>query len=134
MYLVAQRVRRPATGEEGVNAYFYAHGAYVWQGPPPDGVPERNPGNLMNSNIEVPPPGNRVRSYLDIVAPDETPWTEIREHFVAFATVASTRPLPWRMVRGRCLFRVDMEAALATSWQSELVVLYQAAQAARVGG
>ena len=134
MYLAAQRVRRPTSGEEGVNAFFYKHAGYSWDGLPPDGIPDENPGELVRSTIAVPPPGNRVRSYLDIVAPDETPWTEIRPAFVAFVSEAQAAPMPWTGVVGRCVFRAGMDAALAVGWEAELFGLYGAARAAHVGG
>ena len=74
MYLAAHRVVSPVTGAEGINAFAYGHGPYVWHGAPPF-TPEENPGTLFESSIEpqVAPPGNRVRSYLDVLTPDETP-------------------------------------------------------------
>lgn len=80
------------------------------------------------------PPGNRVRSYLDIVAPDDTPWTEIRSAFIAFASDAQALQMPWSGVVGRCLFRVEMDAALASQWQAELAELYRVATTVRIDG
>lgn len=134
MFLTAQRVRRPTTGEEGVNAFFYIHGPTAWDGLPPDGIPEENPGTLAASRILVAPPGNRVRSYLDVVAPDETPWAEIRPAFITFVSEAQAGEMPWSGVVGRCFFRVAMDAALAVHWQEALLDLYGAAQAVRIGG
>jgi hypothetical protein len=133
MYLTAQRVRSSA-GAEGINSFFYAHGPNAWQGLPPQGIPDRNPGNLVAQSIVVPPPGNRVRSYLDVVAPDETPWSEIRPAFMAVVSEAQRRPFPWSGASGRVLFRLGMEQALAQLWQREIADLYRAAQAVRVGG
>ena len=134
MYLTAQHVRAPA-GAEGINAFHYAHGEQVaWQGLPPQGIPDQNPGALVAQTLIVPPPGNRVRSYLDVVAPDDTPWTEIRPGFITFVSEAQRRPFPWIGVAGRVFFRVGMEQALAKTWQHELAELYRAAQAVRIGG
>ena len=135
MYLTAQRVRAPATGEEGINAFFYQHGPYVWEGFPPAGIPDANPGVLIHSVLELRRQGgNRVRSYLDVVAPDETPWNEIRRSFISFVSESQLNPLPWVGVRGRCFFRIGMESGLAQGWQHEVAVLYRAAQEARIGG
>ncbi len=131
MYLTAQHVVSPATHQDGINAYFYVHGAYVWDAPPP-GIPDANPGELMNQFTPIPPGGNRVRSYLDVVAPDETRWTDIRQGFVAFIGELQRSPLPWQGVRGRCLFRLGMEFALAQRWQLEIAELYRAIQAVRI--
>lgn len=134
MYLTAQRVKHPMSGEEGINAFSYMHGPRLWDGLPPNGIPDEDPGELASSRVAVAPPGNRVRSYVDIVAPDETPWTEIRPAFIAFVSEAQASDMPWSGVVGRCFFRAGMEAALATNWQEELLDLYRAAEAARIGG
>jgi hypothetical protein len=133
MYLTAQHVRS-AAGEDGINAFFYQHGAYAWQGLPPHGIPDQNPGTLAAQTIIIPPPGNRVRSYLDIVAPDEAHWSEIRPAFITFVSEAQRDPLPWVGVSGRVFLRLGMERTLARQWQRELADLYRAAQAIRNGG
>jgi hypothetical protein len=133
MYLTAQHVQA-SSGAEGVNAFRYDHETRVWDGLPPAGIPDQDPGVLIAQSIEVPPPGNRVRAYLDIVAPDETPWAEIRRAFFTFVSEAQRSPLPWVGVVGRCLFRLEMERAVATQWQRELADLYRAAAAVRIGG
>ena len=131
MYITAQHVRAHA-GAEGINAFHYNHGPFGWQGLPPQGIPDQNPGTLVSQRIIVPPPGNRVRSYLDIVAPDETPWSEIRPAFMTFVSEAQSTPFPWTGVYGRVVFRLGMEQALANGWQREIAELYRAVQAVRV--
>ena len=134
MYLTAQNVRSPK-GVEGINAFHYSHGAtYAWQGLPPEGIPDKNPGTLVAETINVlPPGGNRVRSYLDVVAPDGTPWSEIRPAFIAFVSEAQRGPFPWIGVSGRVFFRIGIELALAQTWQREIAELYRAVQAVRIG-
>lgn len=51
--------------------YQYLHGPYVWHRLPDEFLPERNPGELVAQWIQLPPGGNRVISFLDVVAPDE---------------------------------------------------------------
>ena len=133
MYLSAQRVRSPA-GADGINAFQYLHGQYVWQGLPPQGIPDQNPGTLVTQTLNVPPPGNRVRSFLDVVAPDDASWSEIRPAFIAFVSAAQRQPMPWVGVFGRCLFRVGMDASVAAQWSHEIAALYRAVQAVRIGG
>jgi hypothetical protein len=129
MYLTAQHVRAPG-GAEGINAFRYAHGAArTWEGLPPQGIPDQDPGNLVARNVVVPPPGNRVRSYLDIVAPDDAAWSEIRSAFIAFVSEAQRGPFPWVGVSGRAFFRVSLERALSPQWQREIASLVQAVQA-----
>jgi len=70
MYLAAQHVRSARTGDQGINSYIYGHGPYFWLGWPPF-MPEDNPGTLYDQYLEVMPPGgNRILAYLDILAPD----------------------------------------------------------------
>ena len=72
--------------------------------------------------------------YLDVVAPDETKWTEIRQSFVAFVSESQRAALPWVGVRGRCFFRIGMELGLVQRWQNEITDLYRAVQSVRIGG
>jgi hypothetical protein len=130
MYLTAQHVVAPLSGAEGINAFYYEHGPDDWGVPPPE-IPDQNPGTLANETITVPPPGNRVRSYLDVVAPDSAPWAEIRQSFLTFVTQVQRRPFPWVGVAGRCLFRIGLDLGLAGRWQHELADLYRAVEAAR---
>jgi hypothetical protein len=128
MYVTAHHVVRPASTAEGINAFCYRHGPYIWVGLPPAGIPDENPGELAVSSVPIPPGGNRVRSYLDIVMPDEVRWDEVRTAYVAFVSEAQRRDFPWTGVVGRCTFRVGLEQGLAEQWQHELAMLLQAAQ------
>ncbi len=134
MYLTAQRVVSPSGQAEGINAFYYSHGPYVWEGLPPAGIPDSNPGVLVYQSVAVRQGGNRVRSYLDVVAPDETNWTEIRQSFVAFVSESQRTALPWVVVRGRSFFRIGMQLGLVQHWQSEMADLYRAVQSVRIGG
>jgi hypothetical protein len=93
---------------------------------PPPGIPDQDPGQLVEHHISLPPPGNAVRSYLDVVAPDEVFWPEIRPAFFAFVGQAQRQPFPWQGVFGRCYFRVGMDSGLANAWRRELARLYRA--------
>lgn len=125
MYLTAQHVRS-IHGQEGINVFRYEHGPYTWQGLPPLGIPDQNPGELVAQQISVPPPGNVVRSYLDVIAPDEVLWPEIRPAFMAFVGQAQLQTFPWQGVFGRCYFRVGMDRELSDSWRHEIANLYRA--------
>ena len=129
MYLVAQHVRKPVDGIEGVNAFAYVHGPHAWVGFPPEGIPDEDPGELVHQQIEVLPPGNRVRAYLDIVALDEANWPEIQNSFVAFLSAAHRKQLPWEEIAGRCLFRIGLDLGLSKQWKSEVARLFRAARA-----
>ena len=131
MYLTSHHVRAPSTKQEGVNSFLYVHGAQTWQEPPP-GVPDENPGTLLAQSISIRPPGNRVRSYLDVVAPDEVKWDEVRIGFMDFVGRSQRNPLPWNGLSGRCYFRIGMELGLAQKWHKEIAILYRASQALRL--
>jgi hypothetical protein len=126
MYLTAQRVVAPSGGKSGINAFYYEHGR-SWRVPPP-GVPDRDPGSLVRERVEVRPPGNRVRSYVDLVTPDGMGLPEIQQRFVTFLTTAKGTSLPWTGIDGPCLFRVGMEQALARQWRHELAALLTASE------
>jgi hypothetical protein len=133
MYVTAHRVVSPTSSVEGINSFLYMHGPYTWQGLPPTDMPESNPGSLVAKQIAVPPPGNRVRSYLDVVAPDEAPWAEVRQSFIRFMAEAQRESFPWKGVEGCCLFRIGLEVGLAAEWRREIAFLFRAAEALRTG-
>src|SRR5689334_13837069 len=110
MYLTAQKVFQPKTGEMGINAFYHLHGGGSWSSPP---LPETNPGRLKRDRITVAPPGNRVRSYVDLVAPDGTSSATLTAAFSKFLARSTTGPLPWVESSGPYLFRVGMDAGLA---------------------
>jgi len=124
MYLTAHRVVSPSTGAEGINAFHYLHGDYEWDGPPPPMfLPETNPGTLFSSSVEVQPPGNRVRSFLDLVAQDGTR-PAILERAVTEATareVPTSFPATW--TTGGIWFCFGLERALVPVWRHELRTL-----------
>ena len=131
MVLTAQRVRS-TSGREGINAFCSLHGGCVWDGPPPGGIPEQNPGERANQHVTVPPGGNRVRSYLDIIAPDETPTREVLASLGPFVAAAREQGLPWAATVGRCTFRFGVDGNLAAAWAAEFRALFEAAVAVRV--
>jgi hypothetical protein len=130
MYLTAQRVVSPS-GTEGINAFAYGHGPYSWRGAPPF-TPEQNPGTLFEASVEpqVPPPGNSVRSYLDVLTPDDTPRKTIERAFEHLVSGTPPGPLPATAVMGPCWFRFSMEEKLAAAgWRGELRALFARAVA-----
>jgi len=124
MYLTAQRVRS-RSGAEGINAFVHGHGPYSWHGEPPF-TPEENPGTLFDSAVDptVPPPGNSVRSYVDILTPDTTPADRIDRAFEYLIATALPERLPATMVVGPCWFRFGMEDTLSANWRDELRKLF----------
>ena len=73
MYITAQRVISEE-GQQGINTFYYLHRPNKQPKPATFSdvlsVDEGNTGKLIKDQVEVKPGGNRVKSYLDIVAPD----------------------------------------------------------------
>ena len=126
MILTAQHVRS-RSGAEGDNAFCRLHGPYEWTAPPEDLAS----GELVNREISVPPGGNSVRSYLDIITPDETSTHEIRNAVVQFLNQSQGQPFPWIGSVGRCTFRFGLELGLYNKWSAEFHRLLLAALAVR---
>ena len=136
MKLVAQRVVQPGTvpnRRSGFNAFYFEHGDRAWLDLPPADL---GPGQLVGQIIEVPPPGNRVRSYLEIVAPDASPNMQLAAAVQAGADFLAdaASPQPWRLAHGEVSFAFEVEAALAAHWRIELRLLLGYAFAARREG
>jgi hypothetical protein len=134
MHLVAQRVVQAgshADRKTGVNAYCYYHSDTRWaEAPPPESLPR---GQLVGRIIEVSPSGNRVRSYLEVTAPDDTHDMQIIGVVQSGANQLAEKgeAPPWRLIHGEVSFSFDVEAALAEHWQIELRLLLGYALAAR---
>jgi hypothetical protein len=87
---------------------------------------------VSNSTLVVPPPGNRVRSYLDIVTPDKTPNEKILYDILNPIDLFANEPLPLNAHSGATTFTFNIEQALAAAWHRELEVLLHNALAVRV--
>jgi hypothetical protein len=134
MYATAHRVVRASTGETGINAFLHTHGEHfpwpqeAWR------LPETNPGVQVRDNVELSPGGNRVRSYLDVLAPDNVSPDEIDVALTGLwlelvadeaAAPAATGPLPNPLVyqRGRVVLRFGVEGSLEASRSIEMAEL-----------
>jgi len=128
MYVTAHRVR-DGFQQEGINAYLYSHGGYVWEPPAHPPSPFVDPGVLVNTLLSIDVnQGNLVRSYLDIVAPDDFFWPQLRPRFMQFIGAMQLTPFPWSREVGGCLFQVGMVNQLAAVWKHELPNLYRACE------
>jgi hypothetical protein len=83
MLLTAQRVISPHLRARGVNVFQYLHGPNSWERVPNNFLPEANPGELVAQWIQVPPGGNRVVSFLDVVAPDEIDGVDLQQRLTS---------------------------------------------------
>lgn len=122
MYLTAQRVISPSS-EIGINGFLYEHGTVAWE-TPPDPTSE-SVGKLVHSLITVPPGSNRVVSFVDIVAPDGTPYERIGTQIATWiaAKVIDRRPLPWADLVEDMRFGLDMTTTYARVWRLEVAEL-----------
>jgi hypothetical protein len=98
MYLTAQHITNRA-GELDVHTFLHLHDRDDCRFPSdPLSVPERNPGRLVarSPNPKIPPGGNRVVAYLDLIAEDNF-WkrTRLMSSIEAVAELMSGRALPW---------------------------------------
>ena len=113
MYLTAHRVRS-ATQAEGINSFRHWHGAeFAW---PDDAsaLPETEPGVLdpAAARIAIRPGGNRVRAYLDVLAPDDTPPAAIEQALADLERDLAQRVNPTVFTSGRTTIRLGVELAL----------------------
>lgn len=129
MRLSAQRVRS-ADGHQGVNAFCYLHGPRVWLDRPPPDV-TASPGHLVNRRIQIPPGGNFVLSYLDIVAPDDTPSNRIERAVADSIDLIREQPLPLLVQSAEVSFEFNVDFMLAPAWRREILSLMRAALAVR---
>lgn len=71
MYLTAHRVRHES-GATGYNGFLYLHGDEpIVTDLESEEVGETPPGDCVAKTISVPPGGNSVDSYIDVVVPDQ---------------------------------------------------------------
>lgn len=75
MYVTAHMVR-DAGGKEAIHGFLHEHGDVDWPGDV-SRWPEENPGRLALQRTVLPMGGNAVRSYLDVLAPDSVPASDL---------------------------------------------------------
>jgi hypothetical protein len=121
VYLTAHRVVSTTSGIEGVNAFYHVHGT-GWTDL--DSDPETAPGQLVRINRALPAGGNRVRSYLDVIAPDMTSPGAIIGDFQHFVLGHSPEQFPCEFRGAVARVRMGIERSLAASWRAEAQRLF----------
>lgn len=120
MLVSAQRVRSPI-GLHGVNVYEYIHGVIEWAVPPLDATDANlYPRQLVAKWEQVPAGGNYIRSFVDLVVPDED-YAEL--YVFAVAAVGNLQPqqFPWQSEDGTIGLRFSvLDPNLFPVWRSEL--------------
>jgi len=115
MYVTAQRVR--SRSREGINTFFNLHSptdmaSVDWDSPSIEQVAEAFPGVLLEKDCDLPPGGNRVRSFLDVATANETAVPRIRAALDEFERRLRQGRLPWVETIDHISVRFDAERAL----------------------
>lgn len=129
MIITSQRVTRD--GKNGINSFLYLHKLDEWPEPPPDmealGADGKWSAVLEHSIRAINDVGgNPIVSYLDLIAPDGTPFAVIREAFIAAIAKPplSGQPFPWSdLVSGQFRFNLAMTRAFSRAWNLECAAL-----------
>jgi hypothetical protein len=111
MYVTAHLVRSNE-GDEGINAFVHVHGLqFSW---PEDAAPlaDTNPGRIVYQRIDLPPGGNQVRAYLDVLAPDEIARDAIERTLAGLASDLVERRNPTVFTQGKVTIRFGVELGL----------------------
>lgn len=125
MYLTAHHVHRD--GVEEINAFLHRHGArFAWPRDP-ERLPDEAPGEVVAKIVRLPPGGNLVRSYFDLLAPDGTPEKELREAAQLFAEDLAERRNPTVFRHQRVTIRFGVESGLEGMREHELAALVKTA-------
>lgn len=123
MYLTAHR---PGSGLNffPINSYLYLH-EITWVQLPPI-LPEPR---WVREHVATVSNARQLRSYLDIVAPDDVNLDEVNlalNHLLG--VVESGQHSPWTRTCGRVQVTFDLEQGLAPAWRAELAQLSDAAR------
>jgi hypothetical protein len=111
MYVTAHLVKS-RDQREGINAFLHVHGAgFVWPDDP-SSLPETTSGRTVLHRTDLPPGGNEVRAYLDILAPDRTPRAEIEQALIALSRDLRERRNPTVFHHDIVTIRFGVERAL----------------------
>jgi hypothetical protein len=126
MYITAHLVKS-TDQREGINAFLHVHGtSFAW---PDDAssLPETTPGETALHHTDLPPGGNQVRAYLDILAPDRTPRGEIAQALTALAQDLRERRNPTVFRHGVVTIRFGVELGLEGLRTQQLEMLTHSA-------
>jgi uncharacterized protein YbjT (DUF2867 family) len=104
MYVTAHRVQAP-NGERGINAFLHLHGdSFPWPADP-SSLPEADPGRIARKSVAIPPGGNTVLSYLDVLARDGTPPAKLARALRSFEAALDEKTNPAVLTRSGVTIR-----------------------------
>jgi len=126
MYITAHLVKS-RDQREGINAFLHIHGATFQWPDDASSLPDTTPGRSVLRRTDLPPGGNNVRTYLDIVAPDGTSRAEIERALSAFSRDLCERRNPTAFNHGVVTIRFGVELALEALRAQHLEMLIRPA-------
>ncbi len=121
MLVTAQRVVAPA-GLVGINVYLYQHDSgQPWTPDDLDALEAH--ATLTRHHFQVDPGGNRVRSYLDVFAPEGTTAAELLPWFRRLTRTSSSPSFPLTDKEGPAVLRFNLDLGLVPTWRDEFTDL-----------
>ncbi len=124
MLLVAQRVVSVVHRIQGVNSYRYIHGNIQWPTDPAALFDDPNKV-LARKSIQLRPGGNRVISFLDVAAPDDTDVADLFRVLNEFLSQPQPSEFPVCQVSGPCALRFAIGENMVPAWRDEIEELIQ---------
>ncbi len=122
MLITAQRVVAPS-GLVGINSYHYEHYADTpWT--TDDLTALESSASLAKSRFQVEPGGNRVRSYLDVFAPEGTTATELLPWFQRILRTPTPPSFPFVDREDQAVLRFNLDLGLVPTWRDEFADLF----------
>jgi hypothetical protein len=126
MYLTAHLVRS-GSGSEGINSFLHRHGTNFGWPEDASAVPEQYPGSIVAKAVSIPPGGNSVRAYLDVLGSDDLRKAEIAQALGALRKDLPERRNPTVFRHGRVTVRFGTELGLGAMREQYLEMLESAA-------
>lgn len=118
MILSAQRVQS-ASGEEAVHCTHLRQELAAVESPADRFY---RPGILTWQHRPLAQPGNRVRSFVDIAAPEDLSADELLQAITTLVALEAP-PQTFAANGSRVAFQLDMEANLRQNWRKEVLYL-----------
>lgn len=126
MYWTAHHVVNPA-GTDDVHVFVYSHGIdFAWPDDPRS-IPNDHQGTPVTERTPIiPAGGNRVMSYLDVLAPDNLDDMVVRSALLLFLVNVEAEPNPtvWQWDRITVIFGTELR--LEPLRRQELLMLARA--------
>lgn len=120
MFATAQRVSAGRVG--GINSFLYWHGRDIARSNPVE-LLDAPPGDLQVRLLEVDPGGNPVRSFLDVVVPDQSTRAHLETVLAMAERMRQPEAFPVTLRVANAAIRLHLDTSLVPVWQEELADL-----------